>query len=188
MRSLILIILSLMILPSAQASQCDVFGRINEAGLSDNAEFWEDFAQLSAKGDVPETEVAKLMAKHKGQGKASSATNGSENTLGSNSPASSHTPKATLAGSQRVSVHKNAEKGYTSSPPQVQAKADELTKLFNEKGHEAIRDLHHHNWNYEHIKQLNQYSVRLSQGYRAMITVDGDKLTIWNISKHAYKH
>lgn len=164
-----------------QASQCDIFGRINEAGLGENPQFWEEFAELSAKGDVPETAVANLMKKYSASTPASTGSAGA-------AAAASTAPKAFLAGSQRIDVRRDAVKSYERAPVQVQHKADELVALFNSKGNKAIQDLHHHNWNYEFIDQHKKHSVRLNGGYRAMITIEGDKLTIWDIGKNVYHH
>lgn len=178
MRSLILFF-SFLLSTTAFGNNCNVYDQIHGAGLDNNEKFWEEFATLQAQGDIPPGQLGALLSRYR--------------SSDSPSPSPSAPPvttqiRANQTGLPRSEIRKNAQRAYEAAPPQVQARADELVRLFEEKGRAAIQDLRSHGWNYEYIREQGKHSVRLNGGVRALISVDGDRVTIWDIGNNVYRH
>lgn len=165
-------------------ASCDAFQKIEEAGLynGDNAGFWEEFAELQAKGDPSEAQVTALIAKHKG-GAPSAPTAGT--------PAATPTPspRANLVGNRQIRMHHDAEKNLTKAPPQVQEKFDDLLRIVEQKGPNAsIHELKTKGWDYHFIHERGMYVVKLNGGYRALLEVKDGVMNIRDIGQHLYRH
>lgn len=185
MRSIVLGLALLLASPSpAHASSCGAFQQIEDAGLynGDNARFWEDFAELQAKGDPSESQVAALIAKHKGGTPASASA---APTTGAPTPS----PRASLVGNQQIRLHHDAEKGLAKAPPQVQEKFDDLLRIVEQKGpNAAIHELKTKGWDYHLIHERGMYAVKLNGGYRALLEVKDGVMNIRDIGQHIYRH
>lgn len=184
MRSIILGLALLLASPSpAHASSCGAFQQIEDAGLynGDNARFWEDFAELQAKGDPSESQVAALIAKHKGAAPAAPTSS----AVATPTPS----PRASLVGNRQVKMHHDAEKGLAKAPPQVQEKFDDLLRIVEQKGpNAAIQELKTKGWDYHFIRERGMYAVKLNGGYRALLEVKDGVLNIRDLGQHIYRH
>jgi hypothetical protein len=190
MHALIILVFALhLFTTTAFASSCDPFDEIHRNGLSENAQFWEEFGQLSSDRELSPAEISALIKKHKSSQPSTSSSSGGENGQnGSSETAASSRPRGSLVGTQKVTVHRNAEKHYASAPEQVKRKLNQLVELFEKKGSSAVAELRQHHWNYEYIDKLKKHSIRLNDGFRALITVVDDKLTIWDVGNNLYPH
>lgn len=182
MRALAIVVL--MLYGQTLYASCDAFQKIEEAGLysGDNAGFWEEFAELQAKGDPSEAQVTALIAKHKGVTSPTPAT-------GAPTVTPTPSPRASLAGNRQVRMHHDAEKGLTKAPPQVQEKFDDLLRIVEQKGpNAAIHELKTKGWDYHLIQERGMYAVKLNGGYRALLEVKDGVMNIRDIGQHIYRH
>lgn len=180
MRSLIFTI-AILLAWNVHAS-CDVFDQVKDAGLYENDAFWEDFAQISAKGQPSTAQVKALVDKHKAGTKTQASS-------ANPTPTTPNSPQASLVGNRQVKLHHDAEKHLERAPKQVQERFDDLLRLVDEKGAKsAVQDLKTKGWDYHLIHEKNMYAVKLNGGYRALLEVKDGVMHIRDIGQHLYKH
>ncbi len=163
------------------ASDCDVFKSIENAGLYQNEAFWEDFAKISARGVPDNSKVQALILKY--------TDRSTEIPTSQTVAAAPSTVHATQIGRQTVELHKHAQKHYSKAAPHIQRKVDQLVELAsNQDAGSFVHALKTNNWRYEYIEQVGHYSVRLNDGYRALLNFKDGKVIIYDIGLLPYRH
>lgn len=162
-------------------SGCSAYDKIKQSGLFNDQNFWEF---VSKKGVLDDKNVNEIIDEYK---KVHPTVASTTQVVSANTTMSTSSGFKTIS-TQNVTIKKAAEKSYAIAPANVQKKADEVVRMFEERGASTIHDLKKGNWHYEYIREKKHYAVRLNEGFRMLFDYDNGKLTIFDISKHAYHH
>jgi mRNA-degrading endonuclease RelE of RelBE toxin-antitoxin system len=154
---------------------CANLNRIDHPSLKSNAQFWEEYAELSSSGKMNDDLLSKLIEKHIKEPGTPGASKVSK--------AASDTP------SLRVDYTHRAKKEISKLDTKILRESyEEFMDIMSDySGLQKLRE-NPGRWNLERVKAFKNepvYTVRLNGSYRVLFKIEKDELQIMQVNVDA---
>lgn len=164
---------ALLLLISFNASaSCLLTDALKDPKLSGNAQFWEEYSDLSAKGNISDKDMQSLIAKHSKSSETKTTT--------------STTVKSEKTVAYQLKLNSQAQKDVSRLTKNLKEKMDEFMDLAVQKnGLQKIRE-NPGRWRLEKVIENHRtyQTVRLNDGYRVLFDVDASgEVKIFGVNK-----
>ena len=157
---LVRIIAFLLLVSFEVSASCLLTDALKDPKLSGNARFWEEYSDLSAKGNISDKDMQSLIAKH---------------TKSSDVKSTNTTPvKSEKMVAHPLKLNSQAQKDVSRLTKNLREKMDEFMDLAVQKnGLQKIRE-NPGRWRLEKVIENHRtyQTVRLNDGYRVLFDID----------------
>jgi hypothetical protein len=147
---------------------CDVAEKLRHSSIMENDEFWKEFAKVADDDE----KIRSLVERH---------------YRGSPRPSTNTSSAPGLLQKPAFRTSRQAIKDLEVVPRHIRAKYDEFL-TYAQRGESGLRELNSTSggWNFKRLTPSNNYSVRLSKGYRVLMEKLPDgSFTVLNVDIHS---